>query len=176
MKHQKELYLILEKLKSEYPNNDQLHAWIGWVYRRMGQFEKAFEYMNRAISLNPSGWESWWSAGATLTMLGRYTQAEEYIKTSIDLNPSEKRKFIWLVAEYFFLVENLYRQREMNLVSDQTWIQHSKAAAGLLNHPILTSWWNSGVSPYSMEFIAAIDIASRELGEAVWSYTPLSEL
>ena len=95
---------------------------------------------------------------------------------ALDLNPSEKRKFIWLVAEYFFLVENLYRQREMNLVSGQTWIQHSKAAAGLLNHPLLTSWWNSGVSPYSIEFIAAIDIASRELGEAVWSYTPLSEL
>jgi len=48
---------IFEKLKSDYPKNDQLYFWTGLVYRRRGQFEKAFEYMERAVSLNPSSWE-----------------------------------------------------------------------------------------------------------------------
>jgi len=91
---------ILEKLKSEYPNNDQLHFWIGAVYRRMGQFEKAFEYMDRAISLNPSEWTYWRAAGNTLIVLGRYTQAEDYIKTTIDLNPSAVASYVSFARLY----------------------------------------------------------------------------
>ncbi|MCH7515164.1 MAG: tetratricopeptide repeat protein, partial [Bacteroidetes bacterium] len=91
---------ILEKLKSEYPNNDQLHATIGWVYRRMGQFQKAFEYMDHAISLNPSGLGGWSNAGETLLILGRYTQAEDYFKTAIDLNPSLADSYIELARVY----------------------------------------------------------------------------
>jgi len=80
---------ILEKLKSEYPKNHSLHLMVGYVYRRMGQFEKAFEYIDQGISLNRSGWMGWNDAGVTLIMLGRYDQAEDYLKTAIDLNPSE---------------------------------------------------------------------------------------
>ena len=34
---------IFEKLKSKYPNNSELYGWSGYVYRRMGQFEKYIE-------------------------------------------------------------------------------------------------------------------------------------
>ena len=91
---------ILEKLKSEYPNNDQLHLWVGFVYRRMGQFQKSFDLVDHAISLNPSGWESWNAAGATLTMLGRYRQAEDYLKTANSLNPSATISYIFLARVY----------------------------------------------------------------------------
>ena len=32
-----------------------------------------------------------------------------------ELTPSEKRRFIWMMSEYFSTVENLYRQRNLNL-------------------------------------------------------------
>jgi len=91
---------ILEKLKSDYPKNGQLYAWIGYVYRRMGQFEKAFEYMDRAISLNPSYWNHRANAGLTLIILGRYVQSEEYLKTALDLNPSLADGYIDLAQLY----------------------------------------------------------------------------
>ena len=93
-----------------------------------------------------------------------------------NLTAQEKRKFIWLVAEYLFLVESLYRQRQLGFLGHDSWTQHQGAVAGLLLHPVIESWWESGVSPYSPEFKAAINGARAELGDAVWSYTPLSDL
>jgi hypothetical protein len=94
-----------------------------------------------------------------------------------DLTPTEKRRFVWMVAEYFFLVENLYRKRKLGFLSLETWSQHESAVAGLLLHPILQRWWESGVSPYSAEFRRVIDHRRDELGaDAVWQYTPIAEL
>jgi hypothetical protein len=92
------------------------------------------------------------------------------------LSASEKRKFIWLVSEYVFLVEGLYRQRQLGFLGYDSWNQHRSTVAGLLLHPVIESWWASGVSPYSPDFKAAIDGARSKLGDAVWSYTPLSNL
>ena len=47
-----------------------------------------------------------------------------------ELSPSEKRKFIWLVAEYLFLVESLYRQRQLGFLGHDSWEQHQRAVAG----------------------------------------------
>lgn len=91
---------IMEKLKSDYPNNYQVHAWTGFIYRRMGQFEMFLEYMNRAISLNPSGWQAYFATGETLIMLRRYAEAEDYLKRAIELNPSAANNFIFSVLLY----------------------------------------------------------------------------
>ena len=93
-----------------------------------------------------------------------------------ELSPSDKRKFIWLVAEYLFLVESLYRQRQLGFLGHDSWEQHQRAVAGLLRHPVLESWWESGVSPYSPEFIKAINKARSNVGDMSWSYSPLSDL
>ena len=93
-----------------------------------------------------------------------------------NLAPTEKRRFIWFVAEYFHVVENLYRQRELGFLSLESWLQHEKVAAGLLVHPLLKSWWRSGVSSYSNEFRGAIDDRRQSLGDAVWSYKPIADL
>ena len=93
------------------------------------------------------------------------------------LTPTEKRRFIWFVAEYFFTVENFYRQHKVGFLSVETWSQHEAAVAGLLLHPILQRWWDSGVSPYSQEFRKAIDERRKALGDdAVWHYTPIADL
>ncbi|NQU53716.1 MAG: helix-turn-helix domain-containing protein [Bacteroidetes bacterium] len=91
---------IMEKLKSDYPNNYQVHAWTGFIYRRMGQFEMFLEYMNKVISFNPADWQNWFATGETLIMLRRYTEAEDYLKTAIELNPSAANNYIFLVLLY----------------------------------------------------------------------------
>ena len=93
-----------------------------------------------------------------------------------DLTAREKRKFLWLVAEYLFMVESLYRQRELGFLGHDIWAQHQNAAVSLLRHPVIESWWESGASPYSPEFKLAINDARSELGDSVLSYTPLSDL
>jgi hypothetical protein len=93
-----------------------------------------------------------------------------------ELTPTEKRKFIWLVAEYFFLVEGLYRQRQLGFLGHDSWAQHEGALAGLLVHPLIDSWWSSNVSPFSPDFKVHIESARSKLGDPLWSYTPLSEL
>lgn len=98
------------------------------------------------------------------------------LTNSEKLSPSEKRKFIWLVAEYLFLVESLYRQRQCGFLGHDSWEQHLRAVAGLLLHPVLESWWESGVSPYSPEFTKAINKERSSLGDKSWSYSPLSDL
>ncbi len=96
---------ILEKLKSEYPNNYIFHAWPGFVYRRMGQFEKFKEYMDKSIKLNPLFWQGYFAAGETLIMLRRYEEAENYLKTAIDLNPAESNNYIFLARLYLITGE-----------------------------------------------------------------------
>ena len=96
---------ILEKLKSEYPNNYLLSAWPGYVYRRMGQFEKFKEYMDKSILLNPSYWQAYFAKGETLIMLRRYREAENYLKTAIELNPAESNNYIFLARLYLITGE-----------------------------------------------------------------------
>ena len=101
---------IFEKLKSKHPNDYELSASIGFVYRRMGQFEMFLELMDRTILLNPSYWQVWFAAGETLTILGRYTEAENYLKTAIDLNPSAANIYI-LLARLHLATGNVDKAR-----------------------------------------------------------------
>jgi tetratricopeptide (TPR) repeat protein len=103
---------ILEKLKTEYPNNDSLLFIIGAVYRRMGQFDKAFDYMDRSIALNPSYSSHWMDAATTLVLLRKYTQAEEFYKTAISLSPSGAVIYEFL-AEHYLRIGETNKAREL---------------------------------------------------------------
>jgi len=152
---------ILEKLKSDYPNNNQLHATIGWVYRRMGHFEKAFEYMDRAISLNPSYGERWYNAGQTLLILGRYRQAEDYLKTAIDLNPSATTSYIFL-ARLHLATGEVDKARALQANNQD------------IDHPLM--YMNrSLVELFDRNYLEAISILESSRHEVMadqWAYTP----
>jgi tetratricopeptide (TPR) repeat protein len=91
---------ILEKLKNEYPNNDEIYAWIGYVYRRMGEFGKALEKQGKAISLNPSDWSYWSNRANTLQVLREYSNVENCYKQAIELNPSNSGLYVDLLGFY----------------------------------------------------------------------------
>ena len=92
------------------------------------------------------------------------------------LTPTEKRRFIWFISEYCSLVESVFRQRRMGYISREWWLQHERSVTGLLAHPLVHRWWESGVTPYSESFKNAIDKAKADRGHIAWKYTPLSDL
>lgn len=92
------------------------------------------------------------------------------------LSPAEKRKFIWLIAEFFVMTETHFRQWKHGFLSADTWQVYRSTAAGALGNPLVRSWWASGVSPYAVDFREEMDRAVRELGDQTWNYKPLSEL
>lgn len=92
------------------------------------------------------------------------------------LSEHEQQRFVWLVAEYFFLVEGLFKQRQLGFLSDDSWEQHERTLAGLLENQVVKEWWESGVSPYSREFIVHLDSVRAARIEEKWGYTALSDL
>ena len=91
---------IFEKLKIEYPYEDDLYFYFGMVYRRMGELRKSQQYIDHAISLNPSNWNHWLQAGNTSRVLREYNEAEKHFKKVIDLNPSTFRPYMFLLNLY----------------------------------------------------------------------------
>ncbi|MCK5207356.1 MAG: hypothetical protein KAQ79_05030, partial [Cyclobacteriaceae bacterium] len=91
---------IFEKLKTKYPNDDDIYFYIGMVYRRMGEVRKSPQYIDHAISLNPSFWSHWQQAGNTSKVLRKYNEAEKQFKKVIDLNPSTFRPYMHLLNLY----------------------------------------------------------------------------
>jgi tetratricopeptide (TPR) repeat protein len=83
----------LEELKAEYLEDPEIYLWIGYLYRRMGEFRKSLEYNNYAISLDPSDWDKWGNAANTYMVLRNYIDAEKSKKKVVDLNPSNSASY-----------------------------------------------------------------------------------
>ena len=125
---------IFEKLRSEYPNNSQLYAWTGYIYRRMGNFEKSFNSLDRAILLNPSSWNERANAAYTLVILGRYGEAEDYYTTVLDLNPSWDDGYSSLVELYQITgkIEQARRFTRNKNPDDHPWMYMTMSKTELL--------------------------------------------
>ncbi|MDX1395622.1 MAG: hypothetical protein R3195_14660 [Gemmatimonadota bacterium] len=74
-----------------------------------------------------------------------------------DLTDEERQRFVWLVAEYVYLVEALFKQRARGFLSRDAWDSHADRVVGLLSNPIASEWWASGQSPFSPEFAEHIN-------------------
>ena len=96
---------ILEKLVAEYPNYDELYITTGHIYRRMGQFQKALDYQNQAITLSPFDWTHWVTRSYTLIILRKYLEAETNSKRAIELNPALEMGYSDLIKLYLLTGE-----------------------------------------------------------------------
>lgn len=92
------------------------------------------------------------------------------------MSDQDRQRFVWLVAEYFFLVEGLFKQQQRGFLSAGTWSAHERTLAGLLDNEIVREWWKSGVSPYGEAFRRHVDRLPEVPVDSHWAYSPLSEL
>ena len=97
-------------------------------------------------------------------------------RDSTALTEEDRQRFVWLVAEYVFLVEGLFKQYERGFLSADSWDQHERTLIGLFDNPLVKNWWSSKVSPYSRDFVSHVDLAVGRGAEAKWSYTALGGL
>jgi TolB-like protein/Flp pilus assembly protein TadD len=79
---------ILEQLRAEYPNADNICEWIGFVYGRMGDYKKSEEYLNAAIALNPMEWDHWNTLAIYYHVMRQYEKGKKCCQWMIDFNPA----------------------------------------------------------------------------------------
>jgi TolB-like protein len=93
---------IAERLKTKYPNDDEIYYLIANLYRRTGieDYRKSLENYEYAASLNPSIWNYWTQAAITAEAIREYAKAENFNKRAIDLNPSYSTLYSILFDNY----------------------------------------------------------------------------
>ena len=93
---------IAERLKIEYPKDDEIYFLIANLFRRTGikDYRKSLAYYEMAASLNPSNWNYWSQAAVTSNAIREYKKAEDYYKKSIELNPSNTGTYSGLFGLY----------------------------------------------------------------------------
>jgi tetratricopeptide (TPR) repeat protein len=111
---------IGEKLKTEYPNDDEIYNLIASLYRRIGmeKYRKSLENYEYAISLNPSVWSYWYQAAITCEAIREYRKAENYSKRAIDLNPSNSNLYSNLFSLYI-ITGQLQKAKEFLIAHEQ---------------------------------------------------------
>jgi hypothetical protein len=75
---------------------------------------------------------------------------------SQDMNEDERRRFLWFIAEYFFIAEGLWRQNRRGLLSNDSWLPHTWLLHTLVRNPTVKGWWDARMSPLSLEFRAYV--------------------
>ena len=78
--------IILEQNLAVDPQQDQSEKMLGDVYRVTGDYEKAIEHYNRAISINENYYKAHYSIGALFLKEGQNEKAREALKISTNLN------------------------------------------------------------------------------------------
>jgi len=79
---------IINDLILDYPNNGWLKSWLALNYRRMNNLEKTNEYYEKAIALEPTGWNHWYGYAQNLRNAGKFRDSEAAFKRARILNPS----------------------------------------------------------------------------------------
>ena len=68
------------------------------------------------------------------------------------LTREDRARLVWMVAQYFYVVEGLYRQRQRGFLPTESWLPYERALAGLLQVPFVADWFRSKITPLSDEF------------------------
>lgn len=74
-----------------------------------------------------------------------------------ELSEDERSAYIWLVAEFFFLIEGFFNQYERGLISESSWESLKTVLIGFLKNDLVRLWWDRKSAPFSGEFFAYIE-------------------
>lgn len=79
---------ILEKASRQFPNDEQVHYYLGGLYDRLGEVDKSLRQMELILSFNPKNVEALNYLGYTWTQKGiRLNDAEKVLRQALGLNP-----------------------------------------------------------------------------------------
>ena len=87
----------------ERPNSEEVLAALGFVYRRQGLWEKAYEELKKAAELSPRSGSLGFEVGQTAHYLGRVSEAKTHIARAIDLSPDQAWSWVGMALIHFNL-------------------------------------------------------------------------
>jgi hypothetical protein len=68
------------------------------------------------------------------------------------LTAEERARLVWFFAQYFTIVEGLYRQHVRGFLTPDSWLPYEKTLSGLLRKPLVADFVASPTSVFSGEF------------------------
>lgn len=87
---------VFDQLKAEYHLTDaQTYELLGKAYLRQDKDAEAEEYFNKAVSLDPNLYQSWYNLG-----LLHMDNPERYFKNAIKADPQFSPPYYWLASYY----------------------------------------------------------------------------
>lgn len=71
---------------------------------------------------------------------------------SENMSDEDIRRYRWLIAELFLIYEGWFQLYLRSGISDSSWNTKMDALKVLLDHPVISEWWESRMTPLSDEF------------------------
>ncbi len=84
----------LEKAERLGMRNAELYSALGYVYQRMGQFDKAMDYLKEGYLLDPTSEIALGNLSFSCTVLRRYEDADRYSTRMIAMDPSKPESYV----------------------------------------------------------------------------------
>ena len=125
----------------------------------------------QAKSPSFSGFHSYVAQSETLAHIWEKGFADETA-----LTPDEKRRFVWMIADYFLATEGIFNQYSLGFVSADSWSQHERAIMGALNNPLVKRWWDNRITPLSYTFRNHVDQQMKKETPERWEFQKIADL
>lgn len=74
--------------------NADLYSSLGYVYQRMGQFDRAMDYLKEGYLLEPTSEGALGALSSSCTVLRRYEDADRYATRMIAMDPSKPESYV----------------------------------------------------------------------------------
>jgi len=84
---------VLTPVLKTYPNDAEVHELLGFINRRMGQFDQALEHLQKALTLEPRSVVVATVLSETYVLLRDPEPAKEYLRRAEDIDPSSGRYY-----------------------------------------------------------------------------------
>ena len=100
--------------------------------------------------------------------------AEIWFKGMADedsLNSQERARFTILNAEFFILLEGLYRQYQLGFVKTEAWQPIERLIMRFFSSASFSEWWDSGVSANGDDFRAYVSGLRKQSQPEGWTKT-----
>ncbi len=97
-----ELILSYEKEVSIlYPKSFTLLFNLGYAYKKLGNFECALKYYEKALYVNPTSYEGWYNLANLYGIMSRTTEAVSAMEICHKLRPNDDDTSYYLAIDYF---------------------------------------------------------------------------
>jgi serine/threonine-protein kinase len=91
---------LLEQMLNDYPNDDLLLSFMGFVYGTMGIYDECAEYLEAAIALNPADWDYWNTISIFYEAMREYNEALRCNLWIIENHPSSLGAYARMIELY----------------------------------------------------------------------------